>query len=52
VSHAIHPQAIERAVFVLAAAWPYFPPGAIHVAVVGPEVQEEGLSGPAGTVEA
>jgi S-adenosylmethionine hydrolase len=44
VSHAIHPQAIERAVFVLAAAWPYFPPGAIHVAVVGPEVQEEGLS--------
>jgi len=44
VSHAIRPQAIEQAVFVLAAAWPYFPSGAIHVAVVGPEVQEENLS--------
>ena len=38
VSHAIHPQAIEQAVFVLAAAWPYFPPNAIHVAVVDPAV--------------
>jgi hypothetical protein len=38
VSHAIRPQAIEQAVFVLAAAWPYFPPGAIHVAVVDPAV--------------
>jgi S-adenosylmethionine hydrolase len=44
VSHAIHPQAIERAVFVLATTWPYFPPGTIHVAVVGSEVQEEDLS--------
>ena len=38
VSHAIRPQAIEQAVFVLAAAWPYFPPDAIHVAVVDPAV--------------
>ena len=38
VSHAIRPQAIDQAVFVLAAAWPYFPPGAIHVAVVDPAV--------------
>ena len=41
VSHAIRPQAIEQAVFVLAAAWPYFPPGAIHVAVVDPAVGTE-----------
>jgi len=38
VSHAIRPQAIEQAVFVLAAAWPYFPQGVIHVAVVDPAV--------------
>ena len=38
VSHAIRPQAIEQAVFVLAAAWPYFPQGAIHVVVVDPAV--------------
>jgi len=38
VSHAIRPQAIEQAVFVLAAAWPYFPQGTIHVAVVDPAV--------------
>ena len=38
VSHAIRPQAIDQAVFVLAAAWPYFPPGAIHVAVIDPAV--------------
>jgi S-adenosylmethionine hydrolase len=38
VSHAIRPQAIQQAVFVLAAAWPYFPSGAIHVVVVDPTV--------------
>ena len=38
VSHAVRPQAIDQAVFVLAAAWGYFPPGAIHVAVVDPAV--------------
>jgi S-adenosylmethionine hydrolase len=38
VSHAIRPQAIEQAVLVTAAAWPYFPQGAIHVVVVDPGV--------------
>ena len=38
VSHAIRPQAIEQAVFVVAAACPYFPPGTIHVVVVDPAV--------------
>ena len=38
VSHAIRPQAIEQAAFVLAAAWPYFPPDAVHVVVVDPAV--------------
>ena len=38
VSHAIRPQAIEQAAFVLAAAWPYFPPDTVHVVVVDPAV--------------
>jgi S-adenosylmethionine hydrolase len=38
VSHAIRPQAIEQAVFVTAAAWPYLPQDAIHVVVVDPNV--------------
>jgi hypothetical protein len=38
VSHAIRPQAIQEAVFVTAAAWPYFPSGAVHIAVVDPSV--------------
>ena len=38
VSHAIRPQAIEQAVFVLGGAWPYFPPGVIHVAIIDPAV--------------
>jgi S-adenosylmethionine hydrolase len=38
VSHAIRPQAIEQAAFVLATAWPYFPPNTIHVVVVDPAV--------------
>ena len=41
VSHAIRAQAIEEAAFVLAAAWPYFPSGTIHVAVVDPGVGRE-----------
>jgi hypothetical protein len=46
VSHAIRPQAIEQAVFVTAAAWPYFPPDVIHIAVVDPTVgsQRRGLA--------
>lgn len=38
VSHAVHPQAIEEGAFLLAAAWPYFPAGSIHLAVVDPGV--------------
>src|SRR3990170_4276302 len=35
------PQRIEQAAFVLAIAWPYFPPGSIHLAVVDPGVGAE-----------
>ncbi len=38
ISHDIHPHQIEEGAFVLAAAWPYFPPGSIHIAVVDPGV--------------
>ncbi len=38
ISHDIRPQRIEQGAFVLAAAWPYFPAAAIHVAVVDPGV--------------
>ena len=41
VSHAVRPQRIEQGAFVLASAWPYFPPGTIHVAVVDPGVGSE-----------
>lgn len=38
VTHEVRPQAIEQAAFVLTGAWPYFPPGCVHVAVVDPGV--------------
>ena len=38
ITHAIAPQAIQQAAYVLAQAAPFFPPGAIHVAVVDPGV--------------
>ena len=38
ISHDIRPQRIEQGAFVLAAAWPYFPAGSIHIAVVDPGV--------------
>ncbi len=38
ISHDIHPHQIEEGAFVLAAAWPYFPPGSVHIAVVDPGV--------------
>jgi len=38
VSHEISPQNVDEAAFVLAAAYPYFPAGCIHVAVVDPDV--------------
>ncbi len=38
ITHAIMPQAIQQAAYVLAQAAPFFPPGAIHLAVVDPGV--------------
>jgi len=38
ISHEILPQDVRGGAFVLKAASPYFPPGAIHVAVVDPGV--------------
>ena len=53
ISHEVHPQQIEQAAFILDAAYPYFPPSAIHVAVVDPGVGTERLtivlSTPSGT---
>jgi len=36
--HAISPQDVRAAAFLLHTAWPYFPPGTIHVVVVDPGV--------------
>jgi len=41
VSHDVRPQAVRQAVFITQAAWPFFPPDAIHVAVVDPGVGTE-----------
>src|SRR5919107_5305028 len=38
LTHAVAPQAIREGAFLLQNAHPYFPPGAIHVAVVDPGV--------------
>lgn len=38
VSHEIAPQQIEQAVFVTGQAWPFFPPGCVHLVVVDPGV--------------
>jgi S-adenosylmethionine hydrolase len=38
LSHEVPPQDIRTGAFILAAAAPYFPPGAIHLAVVDPGV--------------
>jgi hypothetical protein len=38
VSHAVRTQRVEQGAFLLEAACPYFPPGAIHLAVVDPGV--------------
>ncbi len=38
ITHAIPPGGIEDAAFVLATAWPHFPPGTIHICVVDPAV--------------
>ena len=41
VSHDVPPQDIGHAAFVLGATCPYFPPDAVHVAVVDPDVGAE-----------
>ena len=38
VTHAVTPQAIREGAFLLHNAYPYFPPGTIHVAIVDPGV--------------
>ncbi len=41
ISHAIAPQNIHQAAYVLGAATPYFPNGTVHVVVVDPGVGSE-----------
>lgn len=41
ITHAISSQDVEAAAFTLNAAYPYFPPGSIHLAVVDPGVGSE-----------
>jgi S-adenosyl-L-methionine hydrolase (adenosine-forming) len=41
ITHAISPQDVEAAAFTLNAAYPYFPAGSIHLAVVDPGVGSE-----------
>jgi len=43
VSHDVLPQGIEHGAFLLGCAFPYFPAGSIHVAVVDPGVGTERL---------
>src|SRR4051794_24327330 len=38
LSHTIPPQDLRHAAFFLRAALPYFPPGTLHVVVIGPGV--------------
>jgi S-adenosylmethionine hydrolase len=38
ISHDVHPQDVRHGARILATAVPFFPPGAIHVAVVDPGV--------------
>jgi S-adenosylmethionine hydrolase len=38
ITHDIPPRQVEQAAFISGAAWPYFPPGCVHVAVVDPGV--------------
>lgn len=41
ISHDVLPQQIVQATYLTQAAWPYFPPGAVHLAVVDPGVGSE-----------
>lgn len=48
LSHQVPPQSVRAGAFVGAAAWPYFPVGTVHIAVVDPDV---GTDRPAVAVE-
>ncbi|HSH81779.1 MAG TPA: SAM-dependent chlorinase/fluorinase [Herpetosiphonaceae bacterium] len=41
ITHQVAPQAIGEASYLLGAAYPYFPPGTVHIAVVDPGVGSE-----------
>ena len=41
LSHEVRPQRLLQAVYITQAAWPFFPPDAIHVVVVDPGVGTE-----------
>lgn len=41
VTHEVLPQQVRQAVYLTGCAWPFFPPDAIHVAVVDPGVGTE-----------
>lgn len=41
ITHALAPQEIAEAAFILGCAYPHFPPGTVHVAVVDPGVGGE-----------
>lgn len=41
ITHEVQPQRVEEGCFLLSGAWPYFPPGSVHVAVVDPGVGGE-----------
>jgi len=44
VSHDVRPQQVRQAAFITQCAWPFFPPRAVHVAVVDPGVGTERLA--------
>lgn len=52
ITHDISPQNITQASYILSTAWPYFPLGSIHVAVIDPGVGSERrailIAGPGG----
>jgi S-adenosylmethionine hydrolase len=41
ITHEVQPQRVEEGCYLLGAAWPYFSPGSVHVAVVDPGVGGE-----------
>ena len=43
ITHQIPPQDTAAAAWMIAAAYPYFPGGSVHVVVVGPAVEFENL---------